>query len=277
MHKPLLTLCLTLITLTAAAEAPPDAALMQQAEAGDAEAQFLVGRYYMHQDDWANAMPWFDKAAAQGHPKALNNGGIGYMEGRGVRQDIEKGCRMMEASYQKMGGTKGAANVAFCNDRRHDYSKALGYYRIAATQGDVQAQRLLGQMYGSGDGTAKDDVQSVYWLRQAALQDDAQALYELGLHYARAQGVPDNGNNNNLAAYLFMKAAQSRQTPADQENFARARFAENLAKLEAAVPPEEREKLKKLEKEISDTPIHILLQAIDNLVPYTPPNARTDK
>ena len=151
MHKPLLTLCLTLITLTAAAEAPPDAALMQQAEAGDAEAQFLVGRYYMHQEDWANAMPWFDKAAAQGHPKALNNGGIGYIEGRGVRQDIEKGCRMMEASYQKMGGTKGAANVAFCNDRRHDYSKALGYYRIAATQGDVQAQRLLGQMYGSGE------------------------------------------------------------------------------------------------------------------------------
>jgi sel1 repeat protein len=140
----------------------------------------------------------------------------------------------------------------------------------------VQAQRLLGQMYGSGDGTAKDDVQSVYWLRQAALQDDAQALYELGLHYARAQGVPDNGNNN-LAAYLFMKAAQSRQTPADQENFARARFAENLAKLETLSPPEEREKLKKLEKEISDTPIHILLQAIDSLVPYTPPNARTDK
>ena len=70
MHKPLLTLCLTLITLTAAAEVPPDAALMQQAEGGDAEAQFLVGRYYMHQDDWANAMPWFDKAAAQGHPTA---------------------------------------------------------------------------------------------------------------------------------------------------------------------------------------------------------------
>ncbi|WP_298643307.1 tetratricopeptide repeat protein [uncultured Cardiobacterium sp.] len=277
MHKPLLTLCLTLITLTVAAEAPPDAALMQQAEAGDAEAQFLVGRYYMHRDDWANAMPWFDKAAAQGHPKALNNGGIGYMEGRGVRKDIAKGCRMMEESYEKMGGTKGAANVAFCNDERHDYGKAIGYYRIAATQGDRQAQRLLGQMYGSGDGTAKDDVQAVYWLRQAALQDDAQALYELGLHYARAQGVPDNGNKNNFTAYLFMKAAESRQTPADQKNFARARFAENLAKLEAAAPPEERGKLKALEAAIKDASIHELLQAIDTLVPYTPPNARTDK
>jgi len=38
MHKPLLTLCLTLITLTAAAEAPPDAAL--QGGAGAAHRQF---------------------------------------------------------------------------------------------------------------------------------------------------------------------------------------------------------------------------------------------
>ena len=42
--------------------------------------------------------------------------------------------------------------------------------RLAAEQGNADAQYVLGAMYYSGRGTEPSDVEAAHWFRQAAVQ-----------------------------------------------------------------------------------------------------------
>lgn len=269
MKKTLISTLLALACCSSAFAAEPDAALRAQAEQGNAEAQYQMARFYERQNEVEKAVPWYEKAVAQNHAKAQNNLGALYMWGKGVAKDTEKGCKLIEASHAQMGSITGTLNVAACNDQREhpDFRKAFENYKIAAEQGDAAAQRLLGQMYASGDGTKQDYQQAVYWLRQAALQEDAQAMYELGLHYGRAQGVPDYGKANAIAAYTLMKSAEGKQVITDADAFRKAHFAENLAKLESKIPPEQKAQMEAFGELIRAQPMKNILAEIDKLVP----------
>ena len=65
--------------------------LRASAEAGDAEAQFILGGIYITgvgvPQDAAEAVAWYRRAAEQGHARAQYNLGGMYREGRGVPQD----------------------------------------------------------------------------------------------------------------------------------------------------------------------------------------------
>jgi TPR repeat protein len=65
-------------------------------------------------------------------------------------------------------------------------------YRKAATQGNGEAQKLLGGMYAFGDGVPQDDAQAAMWLRKAAEQGDAEAQFEVGTMYFAGRGVPQD-------------------------------------------------------------------------------------
>ena len=95
---------------------PPPADLVRRAEAGDAEAQYQAGGHYMRQNRWDLAVPWYEKAAAQGHAKAQNNLGVAYAEGRGVPADPQKGCRLMAAAQQQLNTDNGRENAAMCRE-----------------------------------------------------------------------------------------------------------------------------------------------------------------
>jgi TPR repeat protein len=55
--------------------------------AGDARAEYELGRNYWEQTDYRAAWSCFYKAAAQGHAAAQNRLGVMYERGAGVRQD----------------------------------------------------------------------------------------------------------------------------------------------------------------------------------------------
>jgi hypothetical protein len=73
-----------------------------------------------------------------------------------------------------------------------DYAAAAIWYRKAAEQGDVLAQRFLGIMYGKGRGVPKDAEAAAIWYRKAAEQDDEKAQVMLGQMYYLGQGVPQS-------------------------------------------------------------------------------------
>ncbi len=75
---------------------------------------------------------------------------------------------------------------------RGDYTTALKEFRALAEQGNAPAQNNLGLMYAKGQGVPKDYVQAYMWLSLAAAQGDAQAQHNLGLMYAEGQGVPQD-------------------------------------------------------------------------------------
>ena len=58
-------------------------------------------------------------------------------------------------------------------------------FRSLAEQGDARGQNGLGNMYVTGQGVAKDDVEAVRWYRMAAKQGHAQAQHNLGVMYER--------------------------------------------------------------------------------------------
>ena len=60
--------------------------------------------------------------------------------------------------------------------------------RQAAEQGDATAQFNLAVMYAKGEGVPQDDPEAVRWYRLAAEQGQADAQYGLGV-YATGRGV----------------------------------------------------------------------------------------
>ncbi len=70
---------------------------------------------------------------------------------------------------------------------------AAELYRKAAEQGDARAQVDLGVAYAKGEGVPKDEKQAVDWYRKAAEQGDAGAQCNLGILCANGIGVPQDG------------------------------------------------------------------------------------
>ena len=56
-----------------------------------------------------------------------------------------------------------------------DVVEATRWFRLAAQQGYVEAQTILGLLYGEGQGVPQDDAQAYAWLNIAAAQGDKDA------------------------------------------------------------------------------------------------------
>jgi len=64
--------------------------------------------------------------------------------------------------------------------------------RLAAEQGDADAQLALGVLYVYGEGVPQDDAEAVKWYRLAAEQGNGPAQYNLGVMYYDGEGVPQD-------------------------------------------------------------------------------------
>ncbi len=74
-----------------------------------------------------------------------------------------------------------------------DRAEAMRLDRVAARQGDAQAQARLGVFYFAGwGGVEQDDAEALKWLGLAARQNHARAQAYLGILYAQGRGVDRN-------------------------------------------------------------------------------------
>ena len=107
----------------------------------DAEAR--LGELYLIQTpqyrtnylNYPEALKWLRKAAAQGSAGAMNNLGVAYENGIGVKLDFKEAAR---------------------------------WYRAAAELGDDLGQANLGQLYFDGRGVKLDLVQAYKWFKLSA-------------------------------------------------------------------------------------------------------------
>jgi TPR repeat protein len=178
-------------------EDAPLAVVRVEAEGGDAAAQFeLANRLFFGQDvaeDRAAAVPWYRKAAEQGHTGAAHAMGLLYHGGRGVTRDEaeatkwwKRGAELGDASSQYWLGSNyehGMGGLPL------DVTQAERWYRKSAEQGNPQAQVSLGDLYAQGEGVQQSDKEAVAWYRKAADQREATGLEALGAMYATGRGV----------------------------------------------------------------------------------------
>jgi TPR repeat protein len=87
-----------------------------------------------------------------------------------------------------------------------NYSEAVKWFRLAAEKGLEYAQLNLGLMYAQGQGVSQDYEEAVKWYRLAAEKGDADAQYNLGVMYYRGQGIPQNY----LRAHMWSNLAASK-------------------------------------------------------------------
>src|SRR5580704_11683726 len=149
-------------------------AVRSKAEAGDASAEYELGRSMLSQrptdSEFASAIPWFRRSAKQGYAPAE------YMYG-----DI------------------------FREGRWKDPKQLVYWWTKAAEQGDVHAQLWLGAHYEQGrQGIERDYLKALKWLSMAAKQGQTDAQVAFGQMYENGEGVR---RDYGMAAYCYRKAA----------------------------------------------------------------------
>ena len=199
------------------------ASLEHEANAGNAQAQYIVGALYdpfvpaLHfNKDPAKAFEWYQKAAVQDYPPAENNLGVCYAKGVGVERNLTEAVRWYrqgaEAGWAQAQSNLGRAyETGEGLDR--DYGQALVWYHKAADQGLAAAQLSLGLAYQHGNGVDQDYAQAASWFEKAAVQGYSPAEYDLGVAYAKGQGV---AQDTAQAEAWYRKAAAHGDRAAEQ-------------------------------------------------------------
>jgi TPR repeat protein len=82
------------------------------------------------------------------------------------------------------------------------FMKAL----LLAEKGNAEAQYNLGVMYAKGEGVPQDYAGAVKWYRLAAEQGYAEAQYNLGVMYGQGRGVP----KDQILSFMWTILAASR-------------------------------------------------------------------
>lgn len=86
-----------------------------------------------------------------------------------------------------------------------NYSEALRLFKLAAKQGESQAQANLGTMYYNGIGTPQNYKEAFKWYKVAAEKNNSTAQGMLGLMYGKGLSVPQDL----VLAYFWANIAAS--------------------------------------------------------------------
>jgi len=70
-----------------------------------------------------------------------------------------------------------------------DDRESAHWFKLAADQGQAEAQYNLGVLYANGQGVSRDDAEAVRWYRLAAERGHRDAQFNLAVLYANGRGV----------------------------------------------------------------------------------------
>ncbi len=171
-------------------------ATLAKAQAGDAEAQYKLGKAYSSGEgidkNYAEAVKWFQKGADQENADAQNALGFMYKSGWGVDKNNAAAISWFQKAADQ-GNAKAELNLGiayeFGQGVDKNYPEAIKSYLKAAEQGNANAQCNLGSMYQQGRGVSKDYFEAVKWYRKSVEQGYAFAQLDLGMMYKNGCGV----------------------------------------------------------------------------------------
>jgi hypothetical protein len=179
------------------------AKLTAAADAGDAEAQYILGRELIEQAKDAKTVErgfsYLERAAKQGHVFAMHGLGLEI----------------------RVGNIPGKT-----------LTDAFNWYRKAAEAGFAGAQNNLGDMYETGEGVAKSYGDAIHWYTRAAMQGEPTAYWSLGECYAKGIGVGRDG----VQAYRWLLLAVKNFKNAPDN---RAKAENTMKEVEQSLTPEQ--------------------------------------
>lgn len=193
--------------------------LKRLAEAGDPFAEFDYATLFDPDFKYTNtpnietAMEWYLKAAKQGFGTAQANYGARlYDDAYGVPVDYDKafpwllqGAQQGDVFAQRRVGE----SYKYGRGTKEDPKLAVQWFRTAADRGESYSQAEMGDAYADGNGVDQNMAEAIGWYRKAADQKEAWAQRQLGIIYLYGK----NGVQRDPAsAFQYLKAS------ADAEN-----------------------------------------------------------
>jgi TPR repeat protein len=181
-------------------------------EAGDMEAHYRLGVYYLHGEDVAEnkreAVKLLSKAAEHEHAKAQFFLGVCYDTGKGVTENKSEAVKWFTKAAEQ-GVVEAQFNLGHCYDRGtgvlENKSEAVKWFRKAAEQGLAEAEYVLGICYNLGKGVTENKSEAVKWFKKAIKQGHVEAKCMLGVCYYFGEGVEENTEE---AAKWLLKAEE---------------------------------------------------------------------
>jgi uncharacterized protein len=181
--------------------------LRPSADAGNAEAQFMLGKIYetggiferggkAHPSDYSEALRWYRRAVEKNNGNAENALGGLYDEGhQGVGKDTAEALK-----WYKLGSEHGNASASFAVGDRYyrgdgvskDVRQAVSFWLLCAKQGDPLGKMNAEIVYTRDEGTPKQSSEKVKWYLFGAQQGLASAQLRLGIVYHDGDDVAKN-------------------------------------------------------------------------------------
>ncbi len=149
---------------------------------GDPSAAFEVGARLAEgkgtNQNFEEAIIWYQKSAAQGFAQAQYRLGTLYERGLGVKADVARAQSWYERAAEQ-GHIKAMHNLAVLSAGRStgspDYITGARWFTSAAEYGLSDSQYNLAVLHENGLGVAKDPVQAFKWYALAARSGDVEA------------------------------------------------------------------------------------------------------
>jgi uncharacterized protein len=162
----------------------------KKAAGGSRRAMFELGRAYAANNQSADAMAAWRKAADKGSTSAMVELGVLYGTGAGVAKDEEAARKLFDRAAQA-GNPRGVTNLAALGGAGapSDPARARELLQKAA-ETNAEAQYQLGLMLAEGKGGPQDDAGARTLFEKAAAQNHAGALMQMGVFTQEGRGGP---------------------------------------------------------------------------------------
>ena len=171
--------------------------ILALAEAGDAEAMFIIACYYSNgfyvNQDNNKQIAWLSKSADAGYANAQWRLGYKYEYGEDIIKDIDKALELYRASADQ-GDSEAQwrlGDLYIDIGVTQDFKKALELYEKSVLQGNSHAKSCLAYLYHFELGVKKDiDKALELYMQAAEKENDDMALCNIGVIFEDEKNDP---------------------------------------------------------------------------------------
>ncbi|HEX4926400.1 MAG TPA: hypothetical protein VFV74_00220 [Burkholderiales bacterium] len=163
--------------------------LAEQAAKGDPVAQHNLATELEREERYADALRWYERAAAKGYGVSALNAAQMYEMGLGVPKNAGEARKRYRALAAR-GDGEALYRVAKLAAQAGDFEEAVHGYSRRIRDNDTRAMLDLGEMYEHGRGVKKDARRAAQLYERAA-EPSAWARAKLGILYLQGgEGLP---------------------------------------------------------------------------------------
>jgi uncharacterized protein len=192
------------VTDVAVADVATAIKFCKKAAGSSRRAMYELGRAYAANNQTADALAIWRKAADKGSTSAMVELGVAYGTGAGVAKDEEVARKLFERAAEG-GNPRGVTNLAALGGSAAATNPARSRELLSkAAETNAEAQYQLGLMLADGTGGPQDDAGARALFEKAAAQNHPGALERMGAFAAEGRGGP---KDRDAAKSYYKRAA----------------------------------------------------------------------